>query len=177
MKLVKPIFFYCFLILLTKERLHSQNIYFYFADGTNSQYVLSGIGNIVFGHDTMYLNKTDGSIVSLFIPNIKKYDYSGTPNGINDVTIKETETDIAVYPSPSNGNFEINLTRAPKGLVMIQILDLQGQLIEQRQEDIQTVGNWKFKWNMNSQKISTGIFLCRVITNEKVITKKIFIAI
>lgn len=82
------------------------------------------------------------------------------------VGIEENEAGFKVYPSPSNGNFSIELGK--KGNHQISVLDLSGSV----KQSVNVVGDDVAQIQLQA---SPGIYILRVATENRATYKKIFI--
>ena len=86
---------------------------------------------------------------------------------------KLSETDFMsnaynIYPNPSmDGKFNIEMSENSVGTTNIEVLNLMGELIY----SIQPTGNTKITFDISDQP--NGIYLIKLTSNEKIITKKI----
>jgi PKD repeat protein len=89
--------------------------------------------------------------------------------GIDDISFGNA---ISVYPNPSTGSFEVSYNSTGVQNSSIQLFDKVGQLI--KDENVQSV-NGLNKFTMKADELSSGIYMLRVTTNSKVMTKMIVI--
>ncbi len=89
--------------------------------------------------------------------------------GIDDLSLSNT---ISVYPNPSTGSFEVTYNSTGVQTSGIQLFDKVGQLI--KDENVQSV-NGLNKFAIKADELSGGIYMLRVTTNSKVMTKMIVI--
>jgi hypothetical protein len=67
---------------------------------------------------------------------------------------------VSVYPNPSTEGFNISLINVGEN-VKIEILDIQGRLIEHFEMDDEQSG--LLKWNA---KVQPGIYLIKIVSSE-----------
>ena len=84
--------------------------------------------------------------------------------------LPSNESSLQIFPNPNNGNFNIQLKDARKGLVQISVINILGQ----------TVYSSKFE-NTNMpvlipcQKLSPGQYMIQVLSEEKMLIKKMIV--
>jgi hypothetical protein len=95
-----------------------------------------------------------------------------TPTTITQNEGNELELTIGtvVYPNPSNGKFSIKLENITSETELL-LFDLSGKLIEQKIVSPTSSSNI----SIDRRELSSGIYLLRIISNEKMTTKKIVI--
>jgi hypothetical protein len=76
------------------------------------------------------------------------------------------ENSISVYPNPSNGQFKVNVN--VQGLKTITIIDYTGKVLAQKEGE-------KTKFEFNENKVSSGVYIIQIKTNQGVSTKKVVI--
>ena len=106
-------------------------------------------------------------------------DYLGTcgsvsaiaPGSIHeeaDITVEA----VSVYPNPSTGTFIVELVNFKPGKAMLMIADRSGGQIKQQSIVISAS---KQKVNVNLDHVTSGIYFLQVVSDGKVITKKVII--
>jgi len=78
---------------------------------------------------------------------------------------------ISVYPNPSDGVFEIKLNNSNEAS-QILLFDLSGKLIERKVVSIEQADK---NIVMDKSFLPSGVYLLKVITKEKIVTKKVVI--
>ena len=83
------------------------------------------------------------------------------------------------YPNPFNPTTNISYSVANKGNVELSIYNIKGQLVKKYQQSNQNPGNYSIIWNgfdMNNNKVSSGMYLYKLKNNGKSIdTKKMLL--
>jgi hypothetical protein len=90
------------------------------------------------------------------------------PDSIQQSEIKKIEKEFSlnVYPNPSVGHFKISYDVLQKGIVHIDIYNLNGAIIKNIvQAQIQNTGNYVIPTNLTD--LPSGIYICKVINGEK----------
>jgi PKD repeat protein len=78
--------------------------------------------------------------------------------------------DVSIYPNPSNGNFNIDLKDLHSKTLYINIYNMQGKLLfSQKADNV----NGNYSQEVALDKYAKGIFNIEIITDEKIIHKKI----
>lgn len=81
-----------------------------------------------------------------------------------------------IFPNPFNGSTNIKYEVQRESFVTIQILDSMGKFIELLQKDKLMPGKYETSWNginNNSGNVCSGVYFCRVCTDEQISTRKI----
>jgi endoglucanase len=85
-------------------------------------------------------------------------------------------TSCNVYPNPVNNSATICYTLIDKENVDISIFNLSGQKVKSIINTNQQPGDYLVTWNTdndNGNKVSRGVYICRILISDKVITSKI----
>jgi hypothetical protein len=176
-KLKQFIFGFCF-FSLGLTGLQAQTIKFRFADGSQTEYLISEIRNITFSNDIMNVNKKDGNIVSLPVATIGKYNYSSLTTGINIPLEPMSDNDVVVFPNPASSDITISYKTNAPGKINIDLLNQNGQLVRHIEEEQSQSGNFTVNWDgkdSNGNILSTGTYICHVNSDGTKSTQKIVI--
>ncbi len=88
----------------------------------------------------------------------------------SDISKIVKNKEVNIYPNPSNGSFNINLKDLHSKTLYINIYNMQGKLLF-TQKTVNVNGNYSQPMAMD--KYAKGIFNIEIITDEKIIHKKI----
>lgn len=84
----------------------------------------------------------------------------------------KTQTDMIIYPNPSNGEFELMIKDLNQSNAVIEIYSVTGQLINTSSADISNGSLYK---QISLKDQANGVYFIKVKTNEGLITKKIIL--
>ena len=82
------------------------------------------------------------------------------------------------FPNPFNPNTTIKYNLPKRTSVSLKIYNLAGQLIKTLVNEKQQTGSYIVKWNGNDEQscnVTSGVYLCRLQTNEFVQTRKMIL--
>lgn len=82
------------------------------------------------------------------------------------------------YPNPFSSNTTISFNLPSEGRVSLKVYNVMGQLIKTVCEGQKPAGVHKINWNGNDEsgnKVSNGIYLYRLVTNDQSQTKKVIV--
>ena len=96
-------------------------------------------------------------------------EVSGSSTDYKDKNI--TENSVKLYPNPFSENITLDLNLNSDSYVLIEITDLFGNLVQTVNNTFLGTGYYQFNWNPD--KISQGIYLCRININGKTSVQKI----
>lgn len=102
---------------------------------------------------------------TLYIDNVY-YSKPGTPTAIVD---ENFENSISLFPNPSNGVFCVKLDNLSAANLNVQVLNALGQAVNT------TNSNSNDYVNIDMSGLSNGIYFVQVISDDKVVIKKILI--
>lgn len=84
----------------------------------------------------------------------------------------ETFIDFNLYPNPSNGNFKLSFNVLEKSSISVQLYDLKGSLVQKRYfKNVE----YKFSENLEFGPLAKGIYMLKIRTKSKQVTRKILI--
>ena len=94
--------------------------------------------------------------------------------GVNQVfltpeTLESPLSDLQVYPNPSFGPVTVELNFAAGGFGQLEILDLQGQRLQQRR--IETVSGYN-QFQIDTDRLPAGTYLIRVLQDGEFLSKR-----
>ncbi|MGB2870155.1 MAG: sugar-binding protein [Bacteroidota bacterium] len=75
------------------------------------------------------------------------------------------------YPNPFNPSTTIKYSVPTSGMVSLKIYNILGQEVASLVSAMQAAGHYTVRWNASQQ--STGMYLCRLTQNAKVMTQKL----
>ena len=159
------------IILLTvwSFQLSAQNLVLTLNNTTVEIFPIANIQSIKFGISSMILNEFDGTVTTWNIQDINNYAFDSS-SGIKDV-IDINKGSLTIFPNPSIGEVNIQFESEKTSLITIEIIDSKGNQIQNifRGEH---QGKETYKWNGN---VPNGVYYCRILTENKTISKPIII--
>lgn len=85
-----------------------------------------------------------------------------------------TESNISIFPNPSNGQFNLKIDGFESENLTISIMDATGRILNS--QIINTFGQTVYQEEFNiSNQVTTGLYFIRIASENSVITKKIFV--
>ncbi len=87
---------------------------------------------------------------------------------------QDTMGALRIYPNPASDIVEIEYTGAKNRNILIEILDGNGRRIEELYQGVH-MAKTLLRWDAGVKRIAPGIYYCRVISNTKTVTGRIFI--
>jgi len=115
-------------------------------------------------------NTTNGEATLLHDLNL---DYPITACAIvpsNPVNISDSDSDINIYPNPSNGIFTIENIDGFQNLQSIEIVDITGKIITNYQ-----ISNNNTQLTINLTKQNSGIYIVKMFNNQKSYNYKVIV--
>lgn len=87
---------------------------------------------------------------------------------INEVT---SQLELNLYPNPNNGTFNITMNNVQSGMVEVDVYDLNGRMIFEKQFSSTQI----FNEQINLNKVQSGVYFVRVKDGFRQIIKKIVV--
>jgi hypothetical protein len=109
------------------------------------------------------------------IDNIKIFSGSATPTSDETVVTMPMTVLYPNYPNPFNPETNIKFSNTLDGKVAIEIYNLKGQKVKQITNEQFKSGTHTLKWNGkddNGKAVSSGIYFCKMQSNNKTQTLK-----
>ena len=80
--------------------------------------------------------------------------------------------DVSFYPNPSDGRFQLEIETSNKGALQVKIVSPTGEVVYDK-TDASGLTNYNFKIDISD--LDEGIYILKVIQNNKALTKRIVI--
>jgi len=163
---------FCFVLgfVFSISVLVSQSIYFNYSDGTSNNYNLTDVRKIIFNNDVMQLHLNDGSTFNWNVSTINHYEYSQN-TGIEQILDFVNFHDVKVYPNPLNKLLNVSYNLPISDKVLLEICDYTGKLLIRK--DLGTVNKGNHIHQLNTTKLSSGIYILTIKGKRSSISKKI----
>jgi len=126
-------------------------------NGLQSSYGLSNIRKLTFPPGDSLLVKTKNSNVTYSLSNISNFNFSDTTTAIYQNTIQEN--DVLLFPNPVSGEFQISFQSDKAGVILMDIIDMQGKIAMQQTLSDQVGKN---VFTINVTVLPQGLYVCRV---------------
>lgn len=94
-----------------------------------------------------------------------------TPTGIDEMQV--SDFGFQVYPNPYSGQTEIAYTLTEKAHVMLEVLNVLGKKVKTVVDKVQNAGKYLYRFGGSETGSSSGIFVLKLIVNDKVYTKRL----
>ena len=117
--------------------------------------------------------------------NFKPYLFSEFVNyfmGYNPVTaLQENINEMlsgTVYPNPVKNETNIEFSLSEADHIRVEICNANGQVLKTLTNKYYQPGNYTLRWTINSElnrSFEYGYYLCRIISSEQVITRKLIL--
>ena len=134
-------------------------------------------------------NGISGNIISDLAVDINGDIWIATNNGItylDKVTSIKSEQfakassklSLSTYPNPFNMQVKIDFSVINQGVVELKIYDIRGEEIFSFYEKELSEGNYSVTWNgtdSNNNTVSSGIYICQLISNNQFASKKLLL--
>ena len=159
------------ILIVSFTSINAQSLFLDLTNGTSEEYPLSTISKITFTSSDMVLHKTDASIISWAITDIRKYYYDISTQVKQADTKDKMET--LIFPNPAKDNFSISLNLEKTNLVNISLHNLSGKLIKTIVSEKMIAGDHLIQCEKSNLK--PGMYLVKIISGNKMTNKKIII--
>lgn len=141
--------------------------------------ILIGSISVCLSQESQLLvNLSDGSTEAYNISEIQKITFSGLV-GINEIedvnAVLNSLKLFPNYPNPFSHLTTIKYETYEKAYVMLNIYDNKGGLVRKLFSGSQDEGTHTIEWdgkNDNKQRVTTGLYFCQLILNNKMDSKQ-----
>jgi hypothetical protein len=96
--------------------------------------------------------------------------YNADASAVND--LKFSENEVNIYPNPTKDLLNIRLCNTNHGYLKLTMFDASGKVLISKTEN---ASNSK-EYRMDVSNLNVGLYLLKITSNEKTITKKINIS-
>jgi hypothetical protein len=132
---------------------------------TLTSYELPNIAKLTFSNGNMIVERKDGNSSSYSLANIRNLLFD-IPNSIVNV---RNNNDLSIYPNPANDYIIIDQSLNSGIISKVEILDIEGKVVLSKQI---LTGSANDMSRLDISTLKSGVYVCRVIVNEAVISKK-----
>jgi flagellar hook assembly protein FlgD len=111
------------------------------------------------------------------IVDLGAYEWSGTANPEADIPLADVST-MSIYPNPFKQTATISFQQKSIGTVNIDVFNVKGQLVKTLLSEHKNSGSNQITWDgrdHNGKMCSSGIYYCRVVSNNKTYTRKLML--
>lgn len=156
-------------LCFTSMALGSNALFIKGVNNASSSYEISEIKNITFdGSGNMLIHKRDNT-VSFGITGIANL-FFGDANQSDVPDIQVPGMNIKVFPNPMINELQIRFEQLENKPADIQLIDINGRSVMHKRF-LNIAGIYELDFDVSS--LSKGIYLCRILIGEELITKKI----
>jgi len=109
-------------------------------------------------------------------------DLTAAQGDVTDVAedMIPVRTEIAsIYPNPFNPMTKVELTLEKAGPVQVAIFNVRGQKVRTLENGVLESGSHELTWrglDDGGRAVPSGVYFCRLMTDEKVVTQKMLLA-
>lgn len=128
----------------------------------------------------LIIHKSSGSIEKISISAIQKITFDLSAVSIeNMINLPKISKILSrIYPNPFNPTANIEYSISQKSLVGIAVFDLNGRMIKQLNNNEKAPGTYHAVWDgtdTDNRKVSSGIYVCHIVSNGSIIQNKMFL--
>jgi hypothetical protein len=134
-------------------------------NGQTDAFFVSDIRSIKFINNTMNVTENNGTQSSWPIVDIIEYSFKGA-NSIGQ-TSESTSNYLNIFPNPVSDKLSIEYWTLNESKITIELLDLSGKIVRTIFDGIHQ-GKQTYTW---AKDLPSGMYLCRIVSKSKSITK------
>lgn len=136
-----------------------------------------------FSVSQIYLNikNKDGTNYSFNVIDIQKITFQNLTNVIDQAKLDNTISIFRLmqnYPNPFNPSTRIDYQIPEAGNVSVKIYNSVGEIVKILDNGLKDAGYYNVVWdgkNDLNESVASGVYICQVIFNQNVLTKKIML--
>jgi len=134
--------------------------------GKLTSFELKSINSLIFTSGTMYVNKTDGSILDFAMKDVRNLNFA-TLTSLDDTPAESSS--MLLYPNPVKDHLQIRYESMSEENITVTIINVQGAVVSQLKTISQPGTN---DINIPILTLQKGMYLCRLQKGNKIeITK------
>ena len=154
------------MLLLTSYASNAQSqLTVSLTNGLTDAFYVSDIRSIKFINNTMNITENNGTQSSWPIVDIIEYSFKGA-NSIGQ-TSESTSNHLSIFPNPVSDQLSMEYWSLNESKITIELLDASGKIVRSVFEGIHQ-GKKTYTW---TKDLPSGMYLCRIISENKSITK------
>ncbi len=95
------------------------------------------------------------------------------PIGIGDINLSKG---VSLYPNPAASELHIHVLNPEVGMLEATVFDLTGKIIKSLYSGMSMIGEQELLWdltNKSNEFVSNGIYICKIVFNNKEVNQKI----
>ena len=154
------------MLLLISYVSHAQSLLTVtLTNGQTDAFNVSDIQSIKFVNNTLNIKEFNGTQSSWFIIDISEYSF----NGVNSIgqTSESTSNYLNIFPNPVSDQLSMEYWSLNESKITIELLDVSGKIVRSVFEGIHQ-GKKTYTW---TKDLPSGMYLCRIVSKNKSITK------
>ncbi len=158
-------------LVLYSSSLQAQDLVVNLLSGESENYPVGDVRSVTFPGNAMVVNLHNGTIVSFDIADVDTYQFDMNTS-IENLTSAADRQLLTVYPNPAAERVQIAYTGKESDVLMVEILDSTGQLVE----SLYNGKHWeetRLTWLPSA--VAKGTYLCRVTAQDRVVINKIIV--
>lgn len=136
-----------------------------------------------FSVSQIYLNikNKDGTNYSFNVIDIQKITFQNLTNVIDQEKLDNAVSIFKLmqnYPNPFNPSTRIDYQIPEAGNVSVKIYNSVGEIVKILDNGLKDAGYYNVVWdgkNDLNESVASGVYICQVIFNQNVLTKKIML--
>ncbi len=136
-----------------------------------------------FSVSQIYLNikNKDGTNYSFNVIDIQKITFQNLTNVIDQEKLDNAVSIFKLmqnYPNPFNPSTRIDYQIPEAGNVSVKIYNSVGEIVKILDSGLKDAGYYNVVWdgkNDLNESVASGVYICQVIFNQNVLTKKIML--
>ncbi|TVR40352.1 MAG: T9SS C-terminal target domain-containing protein [Cryomorphaceae bacterium] len=94
-------------------------------------------------------------------------------SSVDDITAGDVST-LAVWPNPASDDAFVRFELVNSGAVSVDLLDASGKIVADVYRGSAAAGA-PYRFDLDVSQLSTGMYLCRMITNEGVLVERVVV--
>lgn len=137
-------------------------------NGTQTSFTFKSIRKLTFQPGNLIVNKTDGNMSTYELSDIRNLSFENLTTNVS-VIDSQKNSNIMLYPNPVKDQLQISYNSSKAGILQIEIVDLQGKVLNQQKISSQKGTNHSIIYVV---QLHAGLYFCRLQNGEKLETIK-----
>jgi hypothetical protein len=126
-----------------------------------------------FGQNYMHVHQNNGNVLIIPISEIQKLTFDLVTTAKQYPNIVRKLLKVKMYPNPVKDFVLIDYSLLERGILLIDVRNIKGELIESVELGYKNKGDYQFR--LDTSKYMNGVYIISITQNNQLLTRKIIV--